>query len=85
MNKIGNFNSERNKLLEKARKLISDVKGIIGVVGVEQIDNLKEKEAVNILKKLRKGCSENLNQIPHDFMILRQQNVSKRSIIVERT
>jgi len=65
MRKIGDFDSERNKLLKEARKLISEVQG---VVGVEKIDNLKK--AVDTLWELRRVCYENLNQIQHDVMIL---------------
>jgi hypothetical protein len=68
MIKINNSNSERKKLLKKARDTISDVREI--VTKVQKIDNIKGKEAVNILLDLRDKCYENLNQIPHDLMIL---------------
>jgi hypothetical protein len=63
--KIGDFDSERDRLLQEARKLISDVQG---AVGVEQIDNLEK--AVDTLWELRRVCYEPLNQIQHDVMIL---------------
>jgi len=76
MHKIGDFKSERNKLLQEARDTISDVKKI--VTKVRQIDNIKEKEAVDILSTVRDRCYENLNIIPHDLMILQAADWIKK-------
>jgi hypothetical protein len=64
MHKIGDLDSERDRLLQKARRLISEVQG---VVGAEQIDNPR---VVDTLWELRRVCYEPLNQIQHDVMIL---------------
>jgi hypothetical protein len=79
MRKIGDFDSERNRLLKEARKLISDVQG---VVGVEQIGNLKK--AVDTLWELRKVCYEHLNQIQHADMILRAADRIKKEYYPEK-
>lgn len=67
MKPIGDFESERKTLLDKATNLIRGVSEL--VVGVERVDDLPE--AVRILRGLREVCYENLNIIQHDAMILR--------------
>jgi hypothetical protein len=66
MNRIEDLDSKNSEILEKVKILIARIEEAIGV---EPIDNLAK--GIRVLEKLRNTSYEDLNQIPHEAMIIR--------------
>ena len=65
MEQIGNLSSAEERVLEKVKQLLSDAKRDVE----EEPSNFKD--GIRVVERLREDIYENLNQIPHEAMIIR--------------